>query len=379
MRFVFLTNISIAALAAISVANAAPSICPFSVVGGSVATAPGDGLALVRYATGLRGPALISGTGATLSHASVESAVAASAGRLDVDGDGSFTPVDATAISRFLAGFRGYKLITGAAASTPSAILDGGLVESFIAAGCPARSAPAAEPPLIEWFGTRDTVDAANSQLVAIGLDADKVASVTVASEACNRTVGAGSLPSTRFDCPLPPSSTSPFSVVVPSITYSDGTVGSRGGSWIAPTAYWESVNGTMFVQDIASYVVDGYSDRGPRVDLVWGSTSGLAADVITFPPGTELRMSGGGLPAQRCPIQAATGLRATYQCPQLPAGSFVLEILFAQGTRVLAGAGYAIKVRPLNVPAPVDPVLTQPTYPGGIVGCTVGVRKECP
>ncbi|TAG45785.1 MAG: hypothetical protein EAZ30_14780 [Betaproteobacteria bacterium] len=95
-----------------------------------------DGLLLSRYAAGLRGNALVAGSGLQPSNATaVESFIAARTGTsLDWDGDLAFTPRDATLIARRMAGLRGDALAAGLpAGGAPRTTAQ---VSDFIAGNC---------------------------------------------------------------------------------------------------------------------------------------------------------------------------------------------------------------------------------------------------
>jgi hypothetical protein len=122
-----------AALNAAAIAQA--NNCPFAVSGGLTPTLARDGLLLVRYALGVRDTALVEKTGTTKTSSVAESSIIDAALRLDLDGDGSFTPTDALLAARYLAGFSG-------AALTESVNLVGAtrgdevLITQYIDGGC---------------------------------------------------------------------------------------------------------------------------------------------------------------------------------------------------------------------------------------------------
>jgi hypothetical protein len=107
--------------------------CPF-IDGNS--TLAREGLVLTRYALGMRGAPLLAGTDFQASDApNVELTIACPSCGLDINGSGDFDVVDATIISRKLAGLTGTALTDGLALgsgtrNTPAA------VNSFLLAGC---------------------------------------------------------------------------------------------------------------------------------------------------------------------------------------------------------------------------------------------------
>lgn len=107
--------------------------CPFD-DGNSKLTR--EGLVLTRYALGIRGATLVAGTDLLASDApNVETTIACPSCGLDINGNGGFDVVDATIISRKLAGITGTALTDGVALgsgtrNTPAA------VNSFLLAGC---------------------------------------------------------------------------------------------------------------------------------------------------------------------------------------------------------------------------------------------------
>ena len=108
-------------------------VCPFD-DGNSTLTR--EGLILTRFALGLTGPALVANTGILAADApTVEATILCPSCGLDINGNGGFDVVDATIISRKLAGYSGTALTTGlslgaGSRNTPAA------VQSFLLAGC---------------------------------------------------------------------------------------------------------------------------------------------------------------------------------------------------------------------------------------------------
>jgi hypothetical protein len=130
-----------------SVVAAIIAACTFGIGAGSLSaqTCPFDdgnsaltreGLVLTRYALGLRGAPLVAGTDFLSTDApNVELTIACPSCGLDINGSGDFDVVDATIISRKLAGLTGTALTDGLALgsgtrNTPAA------VNSFLLAGC---------------------------------------------------------------------------------------------------------------------------------------------------------------------------------------------------------------------------------------------------
>ena len=126
------------------VSTAQIASCPFNVSGASgVPKYAVDGMLLARYARGIRGAALIANVAPSASLAGAEAAIAANLARLDVDGDGDFTPSDALIISRYLAGFSREALTTNISLPALAQRRAGTSVESFLTLGCPTPKAAA--------------------------------------------------------------------------------------------------------------------------------------------------------------------------------------------------------------------------------------------
>ena len=108
-------------------------ICPFDDGNSTLAR---EGLMLTRYALGMTGPALVANTDIAAADApTVEATILCPSCGLDINGNGAFDTVDATIISRKIAGFSGAALTNGLALgagsrNTPAA------VQSFLLAGC---------------------------------------------------------------------------------------------------------------------------------------------------------------------------------------------------------------------------------------------------
>lgn len=120
-------------LAALIPFAASAQTCPFD-DGNSKLTR--EGLILTRYALGMSGSALVAGTDiAAVDAPTVEATILCPSCGLDINGNGGFDVVDATIISRKLAGLTGAALTDGLALgsgsrNTPAA------VTSFLLAGC---------------------------------------------------------------------------------------------------------------------------------------------------------------------------------------------------------------------------------------------------
>jgi hypothetical protein len=116
-------------------AIAQASNCPFAVSGASAPTLARDALMLARYALGVRDLALIEKTGTTKSPSAAESSLIDAALRLDLDGDGNFSAVDAQIAARYLAGFSGPALTEGLS-FTGATRSDYKLITQYINGGC---------------------------------------------------------------------------------------------------------------------------------------------------------------------------------------------------------------------------------------------------
>lgn len=115
-------------------AQAQVSACPFNVRASGSAQSTQDGLLITRYARGLRGAALVAGTGAATA-TTVEDFMHVNRDRLDLDGNGFIDETDAAIITRVLAGLppvtaSNVTLRTGGSRSSVTAI------RQFLDAGC---------------------------------------------------------------------------------------------------------------------------------------------------------------------------------------------------------------------------------------------------
>jgi acid phosphatase type 7 len=113
--------------------------CPFD---NEVTTLTREGATFIRYALGLRGNALVSGTSFSAAQANaVADAITCVSCRpqLDINGDGAFDIHDATIIARVVAGFKGPAITEGlqfGTGSRPSAAAQ----QQFIHDGCPVNA-----------------------------------------------------------------------------------------------------------------------------------------------------------------------------------------------------------------------------------------------
>ncbi len=127
-------------------ALAQASNCPFALTGQLSARLAVDANVMSRFTAGQRAPALqgalAGGAANAQQEAALESALANASLRLDMDGDGLFSPLDAAIITRYLAGFAPSTWITGLPLPTAATRRSGADVLSYINAGCVAPTRP---------------------------------------------------------------------------------------------------------------------------------------------------------------------------------------------------------------------------------------------
>ena len=125
--------------------------CAFNVAGNAAADSLRDGVLLVRYAKGQRGPALVAGTGATAANveANIANTIATNLPALDVNGNGVFDADDAAIIARNVFGFGSGALLPDGRAGPYATRTTATKLKSFIDAGC---TTPAVMPPTAEQF-----------------------------------------------------------------------------------------------------------------------------------------------------------------------------------------------------------------------------------
>lgn len=136
--------------------------CPFNVSGTGTVTdtasfdALRDGVLITRYAQGLRGAALVAGTGASTPAA--DNLIAANLAALDVNGDGFLDMQDVTVINRLLFGFGAD---AQAAAVTPvnyATRTSTDAIKAYVAGGCTLSfAAPAADQVAASRFLVQST------------------------------------------------------------------------------------------------------------------------------------------------------------------------------------------------------------------------------
>ena len=146
--------------------TAVAQVCPFD---NGNSTLANEGLVMTRYALGLRGSAMVASTTFTAADApTVEANIACPSCGLNITDarDGSnnptFTPADATIISRKIAGFKGAELTNGlnlgtGSRNTPAA------VQSFLLAGCGVGSLPTCLTGQVLTFGSNGALQCGNT------------------------------------------------------------------------------------------------------------------------------------------------------------------------------------------------------------------------
>lgn len=114
--------------------------CPFNVdaSGALGGTATSDGLIFSRFTLAPGLPAITAGTDAgALAAQRVAPFVEQFSGALDIDGDGSFTAIDALLIMRYQFGFRGEALVADLFRTPRATRTDASAIQAYIEAGCP--------------------------------------------------------------------------------------------------------------------------------------------------------------------------------------------------------------------------------------------------
>jgi uncharacterized protein (DUF1800 family) len=170
---------------AANLASAQVTNCPFNV---SQTTPTGaadslrDSVVLMRFARGMRGAALVAGTG--LSDATVTTNITANINKLDINGNGLFDEDDATVISRLTFSFRSDRWFTPTLPSSnrgsnyASRITAAG-IQKYIEAGCPAASmaGPTADQIAASRFLMQSTFGPSLQDIVSfLALGADQTA-----------------------------------------------------------------------------------------------------------------------------------------------------------------------------------------------------------
>ena len=117
-------------------ATTAQAVCPFNVAGNASADSLRDGVLLVRYAKGMRGAALASGTNANST--TVETNIAANADKLDLNGNGVFDVDDAAIIARTVFGFTTAGWLPDGKAGAYATRTTTAKLKAFVDAGCAA-------------------------------------------------------------------------------------------------------------------------------------------------------------------------------------------------------------------------------------------------
>ena len=148
----------------LSAVTASHAACPFNVAGGANADAMRDGVLLVRYANGLRGAALVAGTGIT-DFTTIQNTILARTSVLDINGNGAIDTTDAAVISRVLFGYSNGTLTTGMTVA-PFSMRDSlTVMNAYVAGGC--SSTYTADQQRAARFLTRTTFGASAASIGA--------------------------------------------------------------------------------------------------------------------------------------------------------------------------------------------------------------------
>jgi Protein of unknown function (DUF1800) len=149
--------------------------CPFNIDNSPTATGAADvlrdALVLARYARGMRGAALVAGTGLNSTtvtqtiQANLPNAQTNTAGKLDVDGNGFFDENDAAAITRVLFAFGGNQVLPSGKAGDGATRIDAKAIKTFIDNGCQVQ--PLQTNLAAARFLTQATFGISNQDLIA--------------------------------------------------------------------------------------------------------------------------------------------------------------------------------------------------------------------
>jgi Dockerin type I domain len=143
-----------------------PANCPFDVDGSGARRATTDGLLLQRHANGGFGSNTPSkATEAPgLTAAQIGTHVTNNLARLDIDGDGKFSELDALVIIRYLMGFRGDNLAGGLITKDLAKRYGGTAYQAFIDQGCTGLN-DSPDPRVTVWNAMNAAFAAGNLSL----------------------------------------------------------------------------------------------------------------------------------------------------------------------------------------------------------------------
>lgn len=158
-----------AAVGGLIVNATAFAACPFNVAGNATADSMRDGVLLVRYAKGLRGAALVAGTGTGFTAATVEANIVRDTNQLDVNGNGVFDSDDAAIIARQVFGFNTAAWLPDGKAGAYATRTTTAKLKAFVDAGClpPVVSAPTAEQIAASRFLIQSTFGPSRADIAA--------------------------------------------------------------------------------------------------------------------------------------------------------------------------------------------------------------------
>lgn len=158
-----------AASAGLLVSTTTFAACPFNVAGNATADSMRDGVLLVRYAKGLRGAALVAGTGTGFTAATVEANIVRDTNQLDVNGNGVFDSDDAAIIARQVFGFNATAWLPDGKAGAYATRTTTAKLKAFVDAGCspPVVSAPTAEQIAASRFLIQSTFGPSRADIAA--------------------------------------------------------------------------------------------------------------------------------------------------------------------------------------------------------------------
>ena len=194
--------------------------------------------------------------------------------------------------------------------------------------------------PKLTAFGAWEQLEGKPFDVVFIGDDAANINQVTAGTTTCSFIGERSSTTTKHFACTTPSSNGSDQSAFAITATVSGKSINwVNSSNFTTSLNYWNTYNGVPYVIGLDKYVVSNSNGIGPLFNITMGATSGNLGDIPPSSFFSSLTVGG-----YNCPKVGT--MDWAYQCPMLPLGTYLVNVLFDNDKRRMVNQSFVIKVQ---------------------------------
>lgn len=200
---------------------------------------------------------------------------------------------------------------------------------------------PQAEPPKPDLIivGAWEQLEGKPFDVVMNGSDAGNISSLTAGSNVCLLNLSRSDANTKFYTCTTPSANGSDQAPFTLTAIINGKTQPWTVTGYTSSAKYWATYNGVPYVIGLNKYITTNGNGIGPTFTISMGSTSGKTMDLPAASYFSSLRLNN-----YICP--KIPTLDWIYQCPTLPVGNYVVNILHDSDKRYLVGNSFIVKVQ---------------------------------